>query len=196
MRKGELVGILTDRDVKRASASDATSLDIHELIYLLSRIKVADIMSKNVITVPPNYTIDETASVLLKNKISGAPVVENGRIVGIITQLDLFRALISMSGLERRGIHFGFQVEDRPGSIKEVTDVIRDFRGRLVSIFSSYERAPKGFRHVYVRAYGIDRKKLPQLLEELQKKATVLYFVDHKEDKRVEFTDTRVMKVN
>ena len=85
MRKDKLVGILTDRDLKRASASDATLLDVHELNYLLTKVKVADIMSKNPITVPPDFTLEETASLLLHNKISGVPVMAaDGKVIGII----------------------------------------------------------------------------------------------------------------
>jgi acetoin utilization protein AcuB len=192
-KKGQLVGVVTDRDIKRASASDATSLDVHELIYLLSKIKISDIMTTDPITVPPDYTIEETAAILLDNKISGVPVVDNGKIVGIITQMDLFRALISLTGLEKRGVQFAFQLEDRPGSIKEVTDLVRNYGGRLVSILSSYERAPMDHRHVYIRCYGIDRDTLPKLIEELKQKATLLYMVDLREDVRKEFvTPTRV----
>jgi acetoin utilization protein AcuB len=187
MQKGKLVGVLTDRDVKRASASDATSLDIHELIYLLSQIKIGDIMSKNPIVVAPDHTIEETAAIMLKHRISGVPVVDNGKVVGLITQLDLFRALISLSGLEKRGIQFAFVLEDRPGSIKEVTDIIRNYGARLVSILSSYDRAPQGFRNVYVRCYGINRETLPKLLCDLKDNTKLLYMVDHKEDHREEF---------
>lgn len=186
-KMGSLVGVVTDRDIKRASASDATSLEIHELIYLLAQIKIKDIMTENPITVPPDYTLEETAAVLLTHRISGAPVLEGGTLVGVITQMDLFRAFISMSGLEKRGVQFAFQLEDRPGSVKDVTDVIRGYGGRLVSILSSYDRAPAGQRFVYVRAYGVDRATLPKLLEELKEKSTLLYMVDHKEDKRIEY---------
>ena len=100
LKKGKLVGVVTDRDLKRASASDATTLDIHELLYLISKIKVGSIMSKNLVTVPQNFTVEETAQVLLDNKISGVPVVDqNGGLVGIITQTDLFRVLISLTGV-------------------------------------------------------------------------------------------------
>ena len=116
MKKAKLVGIVTDRDLKKASASDATSLEIHELLYLLMKIKAKDIMTKDVITVPPDYTVEETAQVLEKKRISGAPVVDaDGQLVGTITQTDLFRVLISLTGVGNGGIQFGFQVEDRPG---------------------------------------------------------------------------------
>jgi len=111
---GDLVGIITDRDLKKASASDATSLDIHEILYLISKVKVKDIMTKNPITVPPYFTVEETARVLLKNKISGVPVVDDASsLVGIITQDDLFKVLTSITGLDKRGIEFALLVEDR-----------------------------------------------------------------------------------
>jgi acetoin utilization protein AcuB len=185
MKQGKLVGIVTDRDLKRASASDATSLEIHELLYLISKIKIKDVMTKNPITVPLDYTIEETAEVLLKHKISGVPVVDHhGNIVGIITQNDIFRTLISLTGVERKGIQFGLEVEDRPGSIKEVSDVIRQYGGRMASILTSYDLAPEGFRRLYIRMYGIDRFKLNKLKESLKEKASLLYMVDRREAKR------------
>jgi acetoin utilization protein AcuB len=185
MKKGKLVGIVTDRDLKRASASDATTLEIHELLYLLSEIKVKEIMTKDPITVPFDHTLEETAQLLLENKISGAPVVNyDGKIVGIITQSDIFRALVSLTGLRKRGISFAFMVEDRPGSIKDVADVIRKYGGRMASILSSYDQLPAGYRKVFIRMYNIDRARLPQLREELREKAALLYMVDHRENRR------------
>ena len=173
--KGKLVGIVTDRDLKRASASDATVLEIHELIYLLSQIKVKEIMTKDPITVPFDYTLEETAQVLLENKISGTPVMgQQGKIVGTITQSDIFRALVSLTGLSKRGVSFAFQLEDRPGSIKEVADIIRKYNGRMASILSSHEQVPAGYRKVYIRMYNIHRARLPDIIEELRGKATLL----------------------
>jgi len=185
MKKDQLVGIITDRDLKKASASDATTLEIHELLYLLTKIKVKDIMTRNVITVPPDFTVEETAQVLQENKISGAPVVDaNGQLVGTITQSDLFRVLISLTGVGNGGIQFGFQVEDRAGSIKDVADVIRSYGGRMVSILSSYDEVPEGFRKVYIRMRSIERARLQMLIQDLRTKATLLYMVDRRENKR------------
>lgn len=185
MEKGKLVGIVTDRDIKRASASDATSLEIHELLYLISNIKIKDMMTKNPITIPFDYTIEETAEILLKHKISGAPVVgQYGDVLGTITQNDIFRVIISLTGSERRGIQFGLEVEDRPGSIKEVADTIREYGGRMASILTSYDLAPKGFRRLYIRMYGIDRFRLNSLKESLRKKGILLYMVDRRETTR------------
>jgi acetoin utilization protein AcuB len=189
LEKGKLVGVITDRDLKRASPSDATTLEAHELLYLIANIKVREIMTKNPITVPYNYTIEEAADILLKSKISGMPVVDkNGDVIGMITHTDLFKVLISLTGVGKRGIQFAFLLEDRPGSIKEVADVIRSYGGRMASILSSYEKAPEGQRYVYIRMYGVNREKMSQLKEDLKKKAKMLYMVDSRENKREIYT--------
>ena len=186
LKEGLLVGVVTDRDLKRASASDATTLDVHELLYLISKIKVKNVMSKNPIAVHPDLTVEETAEVLLEQKISGAPVVENGKVVGTITQTDLFRVLIALTGVGKRGIQFAFQIEDRPGSIKELADPIRRHGGRMVSILTSYDNVPEGYRKVYIRMYGVERKDLESLKQELAavNRSKLLYIVDHRENLR------------
>ena len=185
LKNGKLKGIVTDRDLKRTSASDATTLDVHELLYLISTLKVEKIMTPNPITVPYDFTVEETAEVLLKHKISGAPVLDaKGNLTGIITQTDLFRVIISLTGIGKKGIQFGFQLEDRPGSIKDVADIIRGFGGRLASILTSYEKAPEGYRWGYIRMYGVDRKSVEDLKARLREKARLLYMVDHRENKR------------
>lgn len=185
LKKGELVGVVTDRDLKRASASDASSQEIHALSYLLSTIKIKTIMSKPPVTVPPDYTVEETALVLLKHKISGVPVVDStAEVVGVITQSDIFRVMISLTGVGKKGIQFAFEAEDRPGTVKEITDIIREAGGRIVNILTSYDMASAGYRRVYIRAYQIDRKKLPDLQKTLKEIATILYMVDHREGSR------------
>jgi acetoin utilization protein AcuB len=185
LEKGKLVGVITDRDLKRASPSDATALEAHELLYLIANIKVREIMTKNPITVPYNYTIEEAAELLLQARISGMPVVDkDGEVIGTITQTDLFKVLISLTGVGKKGVQFAFLLEDRAGSIKDVADVIRAYGGRMASILSSYEKAPEGHRYVYIRMYDVNQEKMPQLKEELKKKAKVLYIVDSRDNKR------------
>jgi acetoin utilization protein AcuB len=148
-----------------------------------------EIMTRDPITVPFDYTVEEAAEILLRNKISGVPVVDrDGLIVGTITQTDMFRVLISLTGIGSRGIQFGFLLEDRAGSIKEVADIIRKYGGRMVSILTSYERAPDKYRHVYIRFFDVDREKIPDIKEEVQQTlkpgAQMLYMIDHRENRR------------
>lgn len=185
LKNGKLVGIVTDRDLKKASPSDATTLEAHELLYLLANMKVEEVMTRNPVTVPFHCTVEEAAEIMLHKKISGLPVMDkDGNVIGTLTQADVFKVLISLTGIGKRGIQFAFELEDRPGSIKEVADIIRKYGGRMTSILSSYERAPEGLRNVYIRAYDVDRERLSDLKSELKKAAKVLYLVDHRENKR------------
>ncbi len=185
MKNGNLVGVITDRDLKRRSPSDATTLEVHELLYLVSKIKVREIMTEDPVTVPVDHTVEETAQVLLNHGISGVPVVDReGRPVGVITKTDLFKVLISLTGVGKRGIQFALQLEDRPGSIKEIADIIRKHGGRIVSILTAYKGVPKGFRGIYIRVYGLDRVELSQIEKAFEKTATLIYMVDHRENKR------------
>ncbi|MEJ2717611.1 MAG: GNAT family N-acetyltransferase [Deltaproteobacteria bacterium] len=156
LENGKLVGIVTDRDLKQAAPSSVAVFEISQILYHLTRVKMESIMTRNPITVRPDLTIEEAADVLRSNNISGCPVLDKqGDLAGIITKNDIFRALTSVIGMPGRGLQMGFMVEDRPGSIKEVTDVIRSFGARLVSIVSSYEKAPEGFRYLHVRTFNI-----------------------------------------
>jgi len=190
MNKKKLVGVITDRDLKKASASDATSLDTHEVLYLISKIKIKDIMSKGPITVHYEFTIEETAQLLMNRSISGAPVVDDDdRVIGIISKTELFKVLISLTGVEaKRGMQFAFKVEDRPGSIKDVADIIRKHGGRMESILSTHKDVPEGYRKVFIRMYDIDRGKIQQLKDELRGAADLLYCVDHIDNKREIFS--------
>ncbi len=185
MSKGVLAGVLTDRDLKRASASDATTLEVHELLYLLSDLKVGDIMTRRLITVPYNYTVEEAAELLLTNKISGMPVLgEAGELVGVITQTDLFRALISLTGLSKRGVQFAVELEDKSGGVNDVVELIREYGGRLASVLTSYDGVPEGWRKVYIRTYGLERDKLSDLKEKIQQLGKLMYIVDLRENLR------------
>lgn len=93
-----LVGIVTLGDVREAGPSDATSLSIYELNYLLSNLTIADIMTKSVITLEADASLQDAASLMLQNKIGGVPVLTGGKLVGIITESDVFRAIIEILG--------------------------------------------------------------------------------------------------
>ncbi|HSB70009.1 MAG TPA: CBS domain-containing protein [Candidatus Methylomirabilis sp.] len=93
-----LVGIVTDRDLRQASPSQATSLSIHELHYLLEKLTVQHIMTTRVITVRPDQTVEEAAMLLLGHRIGGLPVVQDGQLRGIITETDILQAFLQLRG--------------------------------------------------------------------------------------------------
>ena len=126
-KKGRLVGIVTDRDLKRAWASDATTLEVHELAYLLGKVKVKEIMTKEPVTIRPDDTIEEAAQIMMEKNISGLPVLnQEGAVVAMLTQSDIFRALVLLTGVTTGGVQFAFNLPDEAGSIKRVADVIRN----------------------------------------------------------------------
>jgi len=96
---GKLVGIVSQTDVREAEPSDATSLSIYELNYLLAKLKIKKIMTSNVLSVAPSATIADVARLMLEKKIGGIPVVEDGQLVGIITESDIFRMVVKTYAL-------------------------------------------------------------------------------------------------
>jgi acetoin utilization protein AcuB len=181
LRQGRVVSIVSDRDLKEATPSKATTLDIHEMYYLLDKVTVKSLMPANLYTIAPGDTVERAAAVMLKNHISALPVVDaKGALAGIITKGDIFRAFVSISGIHQGALAMGLELPDQPGSIKTVTDVIRAHGGRIASILIGYEGAPEGSRHVFIRAKDI--KDEPALLKELEAKSTVLYFIHEQVD--------------
>ena len=175
---GRLVGMVTDRDLKEAAPSKATTLDVHELYYLLAELQVKEIMSHNPLSVSQDDTVEHAAQIMLDHTISGLPVVDaNGKVVGIITQSDVFRAFMHITGVLQGGVQFALRLEDRPGLIKEVVDLLRARGARFVSLMSSYATAKEGFRDVYIRVKNLTPEAVAAAQEELASRYEVLYVI-------------------
>lgn len=179
MSRGSLVGIISDRDLKEASPSKATTLDVHELYYLLAEIKVKEIMTKDPFTIYADETVERAAVIMLEHKVSGLPVINKQKeLVGLITQSDVFRAFVNITGIYKGGTQFAFSLDDLPGSIKEVADTIREYGGRIVSILSSTDMALEGTRNVYIRIRDMNPEELQNIEKVLRKKFKVLYVAE------------------
>lgn len=181
-----LTGIITDLDIKRASTSEVFSLEDSKLANSILRIKIKTIMNKKPVTIIDDNTIEETAVLLFVHNISGLPVVNpGGKLVGVITQNDIFRALISLTGINKKGIQLAVRLKDRPGAIKEITDIIREHGGRVASILSTTKSSAEGdFLDVYIRSYGLDLPSRNRLTKVIGKQCKLLYVVDHDENLR------------
>ncbi|MEA1966826.1 MAG: CBS and ACT domain-containing protein [Thermodesulfobacteriota bacterium] len=185
MNKGKLSGVVTDGDIKKASPSEATTLDIYELMHMVGKIKIKTIMSTPVVTVSSDCTVDEAARIMLSKDISGMPVVDQkSNMVGIITKSDVFRCLVSFTGVAHKGQIFAFRIQDRPGIIKHLTEIIRNRNGRLSSILTSYDDVDKGFRKVFIYVFGIKPTEFNSLVVELNDAAKLLYAADQTQDMR------------
>ena len=132
--KGALVGIVSERDLLYASPSPATSLSIDELHYLMSRITVTEVMTKEVITVTEDTPLEEAARIMADNKIGGLPVEGKGELVGIITETDLFKIFLELLGAYEMGVRLTMLVPDEKGMLAEVTGAIAGLGGNIVSL--------------------------------------------------------------
>ena len=123
--KGKLVGIMTEHDLREVSPSPATSLSIFEINYLLSKMTIDKVIKKQkLITIVPDAYVEEAALLMRQHGIGALPVVEDGRLVGIITESNIFDAFIEIMGLNEPGTRLNLEVEDKPGELAKVVNII------------------------------------------------------------------------
>ena len=138
------MGIITDGDVGRTSPSDASTLSRYEANYLLSRLKVRDVMTRDVITVRDNSAIEDVAYILYKHKINALPVVnEDNRLCGIITDSDIFRAFVTIMGIAKSCTRITIDVTDKVGVIADIGAMFRDNNINIISIVAKPETSVK-----------------------------------------------------
>jgi acetoin utilization protein AcuB len=173
---GKLIGIITDRDVKDASPSKTTSLDIHELYYLLSEMKVKDVMTSAPLTLLGNETLEKAAIIMLNSKISGLPVVDAaGHLIGLLSETDVLRGFIHMTGIKDNAIQYVLDLPDEPGSVTTVTNTLKEHQARIISILTSFEDAAEKMKRVAIRIASLDDNKEKELSDLLKKKFKVVY---------------------
>jgi acetoin utilization protein AcuB len=186
-KDGRLVGVVREVDILRAIPADRVAVDPGGPTGETAVRTVGMITAEYPVTVSPDFTLEETAALLLLAKTNEAPVVDSsGRILGFISQQDVLWAMMTLNGFEGRGVQFALEVRDRPGAVKELLDIVRSQGGRLASLLTSYARASCGSMKVYLKVYGIDSQLIPLLKHELSAKASLLYLIDHRENKREE----------
>jgi CBS domain-containing protein len=167
VEKGKLVGIVTFRNLIEAAPSPATTLSIHELNYLIMRIKVKDLMKKNVVTLSPEDTVIDAIALGTKKDIGGFPVVdEKGKVVGIVTESQIGRALMNLFGtnIEKEIISLE-NVDLQLGTIGNLTSIIEKLGVTILSIFSIPKRTTDLLR-VFIR---IKSDKKDEVVEALKK---------------------------
>lgn len=175
---GELVGIVSDRDIKEASPSKATTLDMHELYYLLSEIKVKDIMTRKTLTVTDEDTVEKAAVVMEESKVGGLPVVDAGsKCVGIITNSDVFKVLIQITGVLHGGVQMGLSLSNEPGSLNPVLEYLKENNARVMSVLTSFEPEQGNMRHVFIRIRDMDKADLNRLREGVAERFDLMFWV-------------------
>lgn len=175
-KRGQLVGIVSEMDLMEASPSDATTLSIWEMNYLLSKIKVNEIMTEEVHTVSTDTPLEEAARIMADTKIGGLPVVRDGEVVGIITETDLFKIFLEMLGARESGVRVAALVPDVPGELAELTKSIFEIGGKIIAL-GTFLGDSSGNREVTLKVTGVDAQELEAIINPLVERV-----VDIRED--------------
>lgn len=152
---GQMVGIVSDKDLLHAAPSPATSLSVYELRYLLSKLTIKQVMSRPVITVTPDTPLEEAARIMADNKIGGLPVVEGGKLVGIITETDIFKILLELLGARAAGLRITVEAPSQKGVLAALTTALFERGADIVSVVNYVAPDPARSR-ITIKLTGVD----------------------------------------
>ena len=166
VKDGQLIGIVSNEDLLNASPSQATSLSIWEVNYLVSRIKVKDVMTREVHTVTEDTPIEEAARIMADQKIGGLPVIRGTQVVGMITETDLFKIFLEFMGARERGVRVTALMRDEPGQLAKLAQCIAEAGGNIISIGSFYGESPAN-RTISFKVAGVEESRVRELITDL-----------------------------
>jgi acetoin utilization protein AcuB len=165
-KDGQLAGIVSEKDLLYASPSPATSLSVWEINYLTARITVRDLMTTEVITICEDCPMEEAARVMVDNKIGGLPVMRGDKLVGIITETDLFKIFLELLGAREQGCRFTLLVPEKRGMLAAITQRIAEMGGNIVALGTFLGEDPSN-RLLTLKIQDVDKDELWPKLEEL-----------------------------
>ena len=177
-KKDKLLGVISDRDLKRSWASDATSLSIHELNYLLDKVTVEMIMVKTFVSVSPATTIERAANIMQQNRVHALPIIQAGELVGIVTTTDVLGVLLQAIGIDRESTRFRVLVKDRIGVMAEVANLLKDKGINIRSLVTWPEKRYPGMYQLIMRVGAKDGKRAVQVLTDGGFKVLTRYVKD------------------
>lgn len=163
IKDGKLVGIVSERDLLNASPSSVTTLSVWEMNYLISKVTVKNVMTKKVITVDKDIPIEEAARIMADKKIGGLPVVSAGRVVGMITETDLFKIFLELMGARQKAIRVTATIEEKPGELAKLTQAIASNGGDFIA-FGMFSGPDTNSRVVTFKVLGIKKEKIREAL--------------------------------
>ncbi|MBI4759753.1 MAG: CBS and ACT domain-containing protein [Chloroflexota bacterium] len=169
IKDGKLVGIVSERDLLNASPSSATTLSVWEMNYLISKVKVKNVMTKKVITVSRDTPIEEAARLMADKKIGGLPVVDGERVVGMITETDLFKVFLELMGARDKGVRVTATIEDKPGELAKITKAIANAGGNFIS-FGFFAGEDASTKVLTFKVEGIKPNDIKAVLKDVVKK--------------------------
>lgn len=163
IEKGKLVGIVSEGDLLNASPSPVTSLSVWEMNYLLSKVTVKQVMTKKVKTVDVTTPIEEAARIMADNKIGGMPVMRSGKLVGIITETDLFKTFLELMGARQKAIRVTAAIDEKPGQLAKITKAIAAAGGNFIS-FGQFTGVDPSTKTVTFKVAGLKKEAVKKAL--------------------------------
>lgn len=164
-KNGAVIGILTRKDIVKATPSDATTLDMFELSYLLNKLTVEKAMHRDVKTVTETETVEEAARLMADYGIGCLPVMHDDLLVGIITETDLFHVFIDMFGTRHSGVRATFVLDEKPGQLSKVCASVAELNGNIVSVVTA-DGADEAHRKVTLKATVVSIAQLKQIIND------------------------------
>ncbi len=152
---GKMVGIVSDKDLLHAAPSPATSLSVYELHYLLAKLTIKQVMSSPVISVAADTPLEEAARVMADNKIGGLPVVEGDKLVGIITETDVFKILVELLGARTPGLRITVAVTEGKGVLARLSQAMAELGANILSVVT-YAGEDPSKKMIMVKLSGAD----------------------------------------
>ncbi|HPH95227.1 MAG TPA: CBS and ACT domain-containing protein [Anaerolineaceae bacterium] len=166
---GKMVGLVSEKDLLNASPSDATTLSVWEISYLLSKITVEKVMSKKLITITEDTPIEDAARLMADKKIGALPVLRDNELVGIITETSLFKILIELMGARRSGVRMEVLSDDKPGNLSKLSRAIYELGGNIIS-FATFMGESAGTSLLMFKVEGVEKDKLKATIEPMVRK--------------------------
>jgi acetoin utilization protein AcuB len=165
-KQGKLVGIIAEKDLLYASPSPATSLSIYELPYLLSKIKIRDLMTSDVVTVTEDTPLEEAARIMADSKIGGLPVVRDGKLVGIITETDMFKVFLELFAAREEGTRVTMLVPGEKGTLAKIAGAIAERGGNILALGTIMGEDPTNYE-LTTKVTGVPEEELVSAMESL-----------------------------
>jgi acetoin utilization protein AcuB len=162
--RGQLVGIVSDKDLLYASPSPVSSLSVWEMNYLLAKLQVEEVMTRTVITVTEETPLEEAARIMADNKIGGLPVMRGDKLVGIITETDLFKTFLELLGARQPGVRVTALIASEKGTLARITNAISGAGGNIVA-FSQSKDASRTRWEVTFKVEDVAQDKLIEALK-------------------------------
>lgn len=162
-----LVGIVAERDLLYASPSPVSSLSVWELNYLLSKLTVDEVMTREVITVAEDATIEEAALLMADKRVGGLPVMRGHEVVGIITETDLFKILLELMSVREHGVRVTALLDDRPGMLARLSTAVFQAHGNFIS-FGQFDQED-GARLITFKVSGLSLDQVKDVIAPIVK---------------------------